>query len=126
VLFNKLIERGVSATAIDALGRAPLHYACKKVSTNLVPVLQQRKDADVNQVDKRGNTPLVYLLEGENHSNTDAITLATQLLTAGANPNVQYVDSTYNEQLKQQKGKVSLNNIFVCNLWVLTLPFVFV
>jgi len=105
-LAAKLGDRGVPAISADALGRTPLHYACKRLSQNLVLHFLGCKGADINLLDKQGKSPLIYLLEGDsNHHNRNVITLVTHLLNAGADANLQYADPTYNVSLQKKKKK---------------------
>jgi len=63
----------------------------RELASNILTVLLSRKDVDLNVTDEEGNTPLVRAWNNQPASGNAQIlqeNIMTQLLTAGANPNI--------------------------------------
>ena len=64
-LVQTIISLGAITTIKDNKDSTILHYACKKGNYDIVSFLINRGELNINDKDKKGNTPYIYALESE-------------------------------------------------------------
>lgn len=79
-LVEKLLELGADPEVRDSLGRSALHWAAMYRDKRTVALLLKR-EADVNQTDEGGNTPLMLALEQDRPARLGVM---RELMQAGA------------------------------------------
>jgi len=110
-LVAELVEAGAGTEVTDALGRTPLHRACRAGAADAVRVLITNGKADVNARSGRGWTPLMYA------ARWGSLPVVKLLLEAnadvsitdpsGANALLLAHETSAGEHLDQSRGEVA-------------------
>jgi len=107
-IYTQFVKRGVKHMAVDIYGRTALHYAIISKNKPIINILLNSQ-YDPNIVDLEGHTPLSLLVKGNGIE--FSIDIIKELLMAGANLNIQYLEDYYDKHLEsaeedsQPKGR---------------------
>jgi ankyrin repeat protein len=85
---DMLIKHGASATATDNSGKPPLHHIATG-ENGVVQVLLEN-GADINAIDKEGNTALIYLVQSAPlNASQEIIDVMDRLISQGADIHIE-------------------------------------
>jgi len=93
-IYTQFVKRGVKHMAIDIYGRSALHYAVQARNQRMVNILLNEK-YDPNLLDVEGYNALALMVKGYGAGSTER--LMDELLLAGSNVNVVYLEDYYNK-----------------------------
>jgi hypothetical protein len=60
---KELLEKGFDANQPDQAGNTPLHYAAQFAKPDIVKVLVEEGDADAENINDRGDSPIIFAQE---------------------------------------------------------------